>query len=270
MIEVNDECTGCMACVQACPARALSVCHGEFSFYYPRLTGSCTECGKCKAVCPKGTGSTLFDPLVVYAGIHRSHHVLQNSSSGGFFHAAAESVISSGGAVYGCAWSSENKAEHIRVDRVSDLPRLQGSKYVQSFVGSAYIEARKDLDEGREVLFSGTPCQVAGLRSYLGKDHENLLTLDLVCHGVLRSGSWIAIYRGWRTGAAADSKALSFAIRESMVGPQSARSHVKETRHTRRSFIQEIATITIFLTREMSSDRAATLASTLLQNGLAT
>ena len=82
------------------------------------------------------------------------------------------------------------------MDRVSDLPRLQGSKYVQSFVGSAYIEARKDLDEGREVLFSGTPCQVAGLRSYLGKDHENLLTLDLVCHGV-PSQRFLDSYLSW-------------------------------------------------------------------------
>lgn len=184
MIIIDEKCTGCMACVQICPVKALSVCRSEDGFDYPRLTGNCIGCGKCLSVCPKENAVKSNEAITVYAGSDNRSSVIEKSASGGFFYAAAEAIINIGGVVFGCAWNSKNEAEHIRVVKFDELAKLQGSKYVQSRIGNTFAEAKKDLENGLSVLFSGTPCQIAGLKGFLSVEYSNLFTLDLVCHGV--------------------------------------------------------------------------------------
>jgi len=203
-------CTGCEACSSACPNGSIGMVEACAGLHlYPRIDrDSCVECGICTRVCPsecftreaKNPEATLDgdDPVFAgdcYAAASKDPMVLQTSSSGGAFTALANHVIAQHGSVYGCAWTGDMMPQHMRVNELSELWRLRGSKYVQSRIGDTFSRVRTDLDAGKEVLFVGTPCQVAGLRSYLRKDSKNLLTVDLVCHGV-PSARFFADYLG--------------------------------------------------------------------------
>lgn len=189
LFDEKKDCCGCGACMNICPRQAITMEADEYGFYYPNINADkCISCKLCKNVC----GYQLSHPESVmndtWAAVAKDSIILKNSASGGVFAALAFEIIKRGGVVVGC--SMENKdnqlhPEHILVDSVNGIIKLQGSKYVHSFIGNTYQKVKQELLKDRLVLFSGTPCQVDGLKSFLGnRNYENLLTIDLICHGV--------------------------------------------------------------------------------------
>lgn len=182
-----EKCCGCGACACACPRDAISFYEDECGFLYPRIDPqACIGCGACKRACgfQQKLGQITTGPYFAAASDEPEVNL---SASGGVFGSLARSFVARGGIVIGCAWEHSDcglRAVHRAAAARDELLPLYGSKYVQSDVELAYKEARKALRAGREVLFSGTPCQVAGLRGYLGKEYSGLLAVDLVCHGV--------------------------------------------------------------------------------------
>lgn len=185
MIDVDFEhCTGCEACFQACPQKCISIQRGEFDFLYPQVDKErCIDCHLCEKVCP--IDNTVNKPIEqqAYAAVNKDKQVLLNSTSGAAFSALADGVLSDNGVVYGCSMD-RMQVHHIRVTDAKNLGRLRGSKYVQSSIGDTFRQAEEDLKSGKKVLFSGTPCQIAGLTGYLRREYDNLITVDIVCHGV--------------------------------------------------------------------------------------
>lgn len=179
------DCCGCSACVQACPTACLSMRETEEGFLYPTVkTDKCINCGLCAKVCPMGHAPLQIEEQQCFAAIHNSAETLRASSSGGVFSALAKSVLAQGGAVFGAALGDDRVLRHTFVTDMADLPKLMGSKYIQSEMNDSFAQVRDLLQKGTLVLFVGTPCQVAGLRLYLQKEYENLYTVDLLCHGV--------------------------------------------------------------------------------------
>lgn len=158
----------------------------EDGFKYPYVDGAkCVNCGLCMVVCP--ALSKAPSPSVkpeCYAAVINDSNVRMQSSSGGIFSAMAEAILDRGGCVYGCALDNQLRAKHIKAETLIDLARLRGSKYVQSDMQETYRDCLEELKGGREVLFSGTPCQISGLKNFLGRIFENLTTIDVICHGV--------------------------------------------------------------------------------------
>ena len=187
MIELNcEKCTACGACVQKCPKNCITLKSDDNGFLYPTINAAeCIDCGLCTKVCPIGD-STISSSLkpVAYACSHADDKMLIQATSGGAFGAIATYVLEQGGIVYGCAYTEHLKATHIRIESQEELASLFGSKYVQSHTRETYRKCEEDLKAGKTVLYSGTPCQIAGLKGYLQKEYSNLLTADLVCHGV--------------------------------------------------------------------------------------
>jgi len=187
----KEQCTGCAACFNICPKECISMVSDSEGFLYPQINSECCDdCGACKRVCPilhLPEPNHLATPQV-YACWNKDEAVRFQSASGGVFSALAEHILDNGGVVFGAAFDEDMVVKHIAVHQVETLGRLRSSKYVQSDVGRCYIEVRGLLRQGRKVLFSGTPCQVAALNAFIGKDDENLLTCDLLCHGVPSPG----------------------------------------------------------------------------------
>lgn len=189
MIELfksKKDCCGCAACMNICPIHAIMMKADEDGFIFPEINRDlCTECGLCKKVCAfQNIPIMENEPTATYAAINKNKELLSTSASGGIFGALASIVLGKKGVVFGCAYNEDMELNHISVDGLLDIKKIQGSKYVQSNINNTYTEARKYLKEGRWVLFTGTPCQIAGLKSYLGKNYDNLITADLICHGV--------------------------------------------------------------------------------------
>ena len=182
-----ENCTGCTACQFCCPQTAIQMEEDCEGFLYPRVDlEKCNKCGLCRKICPaENKRSDLPQtPLIVYAGWTKDQTLLRESTSGGIFSELARPVLQDGGVVFGAAYDERMVVRHKAVETWEDLKYLRGSKYVQSNMGKAYQQAQEYLKAGRRVLFSGTPCQVAGLYAVIGRRPENLLTCDLVCHGV--------------------------------------------------------------------------------------
>lgn len=184
----RDHCAGCTACASVCPRGALTMVEDDEGFLSPKFDQSlCIKCGRCEKVCPILHPNKNPEPEISYAAWIKDEARREISSSGGLSFALMQSVIESGGVVCGAA--IENfVVKHILVDREEDLIKLQGTKYVQSDPGDCFVEIKKLLSAGRKVLFAGTPCQVAGLKNFIGDRNENLLTVDLICHGVPSPG----------------------------------------------------------------------------------
>ncbi|MDY2627561.1 MAG: polysaccharide pyruvyl transferase family protein [Lachnospiraceae bacterium] len=183
------ECCGCGACYNICPQSAISMQYDAEGFLYPRIDEKlCISCGKCRKACPSVSGQYNNNPEPDCYVAMADDDIRKNSSSGGMFTLFAEYVLDRAGAVCGAAYDSEFRVLHMIVNNKKDLEKLKKSKYVQSDTGRVYTEIQKLLKEGRPVLFCGCPCQVAGLRTYLGRDYEKLYTIDLMCHGAPSPG----------------------------------------------------------------------------------
>lgn len=181
---ITSNCTSCLACYNACPVGAIKITHDSYGEIRPRIDMSkCIKCGRCKKVCPSNNHVELNNIKACLASVSVNNKEIINSTSGGIAYELCKQVLTSGGIVYGCIMDETLKARHIRIDNIIDLKRTQGSKYSQSFIGTTFKNVKNDLKAHKEVVFVGTPCQVAGLKSYLNKDYENLLLIDLVCHG---------------------------------------------------------------------------------------
>lgn len=187
LIDNQEDCCGCGACYNICPNNSIIMKEDELGFIYPHIDKeSCIKCGACKHLCDNIRNQKNNIPIDTYVAITQNTDIKQ-SSSGGVFASLAKSTIEVGGAVYGASIeiiSGKLFPMHIRVDDINDLIKLQGSKYVQSFIGSTFEQVKHDLNNNKRVLFSGTPCQIAGLKSFLKADDDNLLCVDLICHGV--------------------------------------------------------------------------------------
>lgn len=197
MIEIEDraECCGCGACSQICPSKCIHMTADEEGFLYPVVNKElCIECGICEKICPilnSVLGDGYFKEPLACAAVNKDKSIRRESSSGGVFTLLSEYVLSKKGIVFGAAMSKDYESViHIGVEDVRGLGLLRGSKYVQSEIGDTYQCARGELEKGRLVLFSGTPCQIAGLKGYLKKDYENLFTVEVICHGVPSPALW--------------------------------------------------------------------------------
>ncbi|MDO5397158.1 MAG: Coenzyme F420 hydrogenase/dehydrogenase, beta subunit C-terminal domain [bacterium] len=191
MIKIKDksQCCGCGSCMSSCPKQCIRMKTDSEGFAYPEVdTGQCISCGKCIKVCPIKNRDENNKVQKVYAVKNKNEKTRSTSSSGGTFFELAKYVIENGGTVFGCAMSKELVAQHIAVTTISELEALKSSKYVQSDVGNTYSQAKELLENGKLVLYSGTPCQIAGLKNYLGKCYDNLILIDVLCHGTPSPG----------------------------------------------------------------------------------
>lgn len=192
--KIGTRCTGCEACANICPKACIAMTEDREGFRFPEIDSSkCIGCDLCERACPVLSPIPIEKTeadVKVYALIHKDDGVRAKSSSGGAFSAIAEYVLEQGGVVFGAAFDEKFDVRHIGVETVEDLSKLRGSKYVQSWIGDTYRKAKKFLQEGRLVFFTGTACQTSGLLGYLGKDYDNLITQDLICHGVPSPLAW--------------------------------------------------------------------------------
>jgi len=188
----RNECTGCGACENICPQNCICLEYNQEGFLEPLIDQSlCIDCGYCIGVCPSmlsANKDSCIGEVKVYSAWSKSKEILQKSTSGGVFSSLAEEVINKDGVVIGAALQDDMSLKHILINKVDQIGKLQGSKYIQSHINNIYSIIEQCLEKERFVLFSGLPCQVAGLNSYLqykkGKKYENLINCQLICFGV--------------------------------------------------------------------------------------
>lgn len=200
MINIKDKslCSGCFACASKCPFKAIKMIQDKEGFFYPQVDMSkCVDCGLCDRICPylhfdenNEKNISRSNVQKTFGAYNKNDDIREISSSGGIFGAIAELVLGQDGVVFGAAFDDNFGVEHIYVENEKDLPLIIGSKYAQSKIGSSYIEAEKFLKSGRIVFFVGMACQIEGLKAYLGRDYENLITVDLICMGVPSPMVW--------------------------------------------------------------------------------
>lgn len=229
MIDIVDKskCSGCAACAAVCPANCIGIHTDEEGFYYPVVDkDSCINCGLCERICPiqNPVPETEFEQEG-YVVQSKDPQILRESTAGGTYTALASHIIGEHGAVFGAAFDEDLSVKHICVENAEELWRFRNSKYVQSYMDPAiFRKAKKYLQEGRPVLFSGTPCQIEGLLSYLGKEYPNLYTLDVVCRAVpspLILKKYIEYQTGYQNG-----KVESIRFRDKHYGYKFSTLHV--------------------------------------------
>lgn len=190
-ITKKSDCSGCHACVGACPKQCIEMTIDNEGFLYPEVDKSvCVDCGLCEKACQAINPIKSKNTPTAYACYNTNDEIRMQSSSGGVFTLLAEMIIDKGGAVFGAAFDDDLNVCHICVESKEALRKLRGSKYLQSIIGNTYKEAKILLDKGRYVLFTGTPCQIDGLLHYLNKEYDKLYTQDIICHGVPSPMVW--------------------------------------------------------------------------------
>lgn len=193
MINITDkkDCIGCYACANVCPKNCIDMISDNEGFKYPHIDKDrCIECSLCEKVCPIIHPKIVNNNPFAIACYNKDENIRKASSSGGIFSLLAEEVIKNNGVVFGARFDDNFNVIHDYTNSIEGLSKLRGSKYVQSKIGNTYKQVREFLKEGKEVLFSGTPCQIGGLKRFLQTDYANLICLDLVCHGVPSEKAW--------------------------------------------------------------------------------
>lgn len=180
----KNKCCGCMACMNSCPVNAIEMKENEEGFLEPVVNETCIHCGKCVRACPVLTPHYENEKQPEVYAVRAEDEIRAQSSSGGMFSLFAREILNKGGYVCGAAFDEDIELKHILINQEEEMPKLRGSKYLQSHISLVYREIQKLLKKEIPVLFSGTPCQVAGLKNFLGKEYPNLYTLDILCHGV--------------------------------------------------------------------------------------
>lgn len=191
-IEKKEDCCGCSACKNICPVNAISMIEDEKGFLYPIINeNKCINCGLCENVCPiinvKNEDNVLPE---AYAAFNKNEEIRMKSSSGGVFSLIAEYILNENGIVYGAVFNDKFEVEHKEIITKEDLKYARGSKYIQSDLKKIFKNIKKQLDDKKLVLFTGTPCQIEGLKQYLNKDYSNLFLQDLICHVVPSKKVW--------------------------------------------------------------------------------
>ena len=187
----KQDCCGCSACVQRCPKHCITLKEDGEGFLYPHVNSDeCIDCGLCEKVCPELHHGERHIPLEVYAAKNKDESIRMQSSSGGIFTLLAEKVIQEGGVVFGAAFDVNWEVMHTYAETMEGLVDFRNSKYMQSRIGTAYQDAERFLKMGRKVLFSGSPCQIKGLKLFLRKGYDNLIAVDFICHGVPSPRVW--------------------------------------------------------------------------------
>lgn len=190
IIEKKD-CCGCSACVSICPKHCITMSLDNEGFLYPQVDNeSCIDCGLCEKVCLVLNQGKECKPFQVYAAKKINEEIRMKSSSGGIFTLLAEQILHEGGVVFGARFNADWEVIHDYTETKEGLAAFRGSKYVQSRLGDSFCQAEHFLRQGRKVMFTGTPCQIAGLKLFLRKTYDNLLTVDFICHGVPSPGVW--------------------------------------------------------------------------------
>lgn len=190
-IKRQQDCCGCSTCEQVCHKHAIVMTRDTKGFTYPNVDIKlCDNCGLCDKTCPILNERELRIPAHTYALKHKDENIRQNSSSGGAFSILAKNTLTNGGVVCGATFDNNWNVVHSMIDSPNQLPKLMGSKYVQSDLNDIFRQVKEKLQRGIPVLFSGTPCQVAGLQKYLGRRYPNLTMVDFVCHGVPSPKIW--------------------------------------------------------------------------------
>lgn len=209
-------CCGCSACASICPKKCITMIENSEGFLYPAVDKEkCVNCGLCENVCPVLSKRHATDLHEAYGAITKDNNILLRSSSGGIFTELATLILNNGGCVFGAAFSNGfHGVKHVMVESHKDLASLRGSKYVQSEIGDTYRKAKEQLETGRLVLFSGTPCQIAGLKNYLRKDYDNLLLVDIICHGTPSPALWSRYLTAVETQMGGKASYVSFRHKE--------------------------------------------------------
>lgn len=194
MIEIKDKvkCSGCFACANICPSKCITMKKDEEGFMYPSVNKEkCINCGLCEKICPVlNKKEYKNEDEKCYAAYNKDEKIRKESTSGGFFTALAEKIIDLNGYVFGAAFDENFNVNHIKINKKEELYKFRGSKYVQSNIGKTYQEAKELLENDKYVLYSGTPCQIYGLKAFLGKEYNKLYTIDVICKGVPSPGLW--------------------------------------------------------------------------------
>lgn len=195
MIRVDyEKCVGCAACANVCPKNCIRMVQDVNGFYYPKVDASnCISCSLCESVCllEQKTPAGAVPPLQTLAACAKADDVRRNSSSGGAFYFLAQYVFSLGGVVFGAAFDRDLTVHHVCARNNKELTALMRSKYVQSHIGTTYTQVKTLLKQNVPVLFTGTPCQIQGLKSYLGRDDDNLYAVSVACHGAPGEKIWL-------------------------------------------------------------------------------
>lgn len=187
----KHNCCGCSACAQRCPKNCITMQEDEEGFLYPHVDEKlCIYCGLCEKVCSFIHPYEAQTPMHTYAAINNDEQIRMESSSGGIFTLLAEQIINEGGIVFGARFDEKWQVKIDYTETIDGLASFRGSKYVQARTEDTFAQCEEFLKSGRKVMYSGTPCEIAGLKHYLRREYDNLLTVDFVCHGVPSPKVW--------------------------------------------------------------------------------